>query len=80
LVSFHAVVGCGFLHFTLTPFLFCYIEIYLNTLSVVWLGYKQVIHGLVDRIMEIVGVPVVEFDENTQSYSDNGYYITPSQV
>jgi hypothetical protein len=27
-----------------------------------------------------VGVPVVEFDENTQSYSDNGYYITPSQV
>jgi hypothetical protein len=30
--------------------------------------------------MEIVGVPVVEFDENTQSYSDNGYYITPSQV
>ncbi|KAH9553652.1 hypothetical protein CY35_08G023200 [Sphagnum magellanicum] len=39
----------------------------------------EVIHGLVDRIMEIVGVPVVEFDENTQSYSDNGYYITPSQ-
>lgn len=29
--------------------------------------------------MEIAGVPVVEFDENTQSYSDNGYYITPSQ-
>ncbi len=79
MVSFHAVVGCGFLHFT-HPFLFCYIEIYLNTLSVVWLGYKQVIHGLVDRLMEIVGVPVVEFDENTQSYSDNGYYITPSQV
>lgn len=65
---------------SLTPFLFCYIEIYLNTLSVVWLGYKQVIHGLVDRLMEIVGVPVVEFDENTQSYSDKGYYITPSQV
>ncbi|CAK9233476.1 unnamed protein product [Sphagnum troendelagicum] len=39
----------------------------------------EVIHGLVDRLMEIVGVPVVEFDENTQSYSDNGYYITPSQ-
>jgi phenylalanyl-tRNA synthetase beta chain len=40
----------------------------------------EVIHGLVDRLMEIAGVPVVEFDENTQSYSDNGYYITPSQV
>ncbi|CAM6034359.1 unnamed protein product [Sphagnum compactum] len=39
----------------------------------------EVIHGLVDRLMEMVGVPVVEFDENTQSYSDNGYYITPSQ-
>ncbi|KAG9454720.1 hypothetical protein H6P81_007624 [Aristolochia fimbriata] len=33
----------------------------------------EVIHGLVDRIMEVVGIPFVQVGDN------NGYYIKPSQ-
>jgi hypothetical protein len=34
----------------------------------------QIIHGLVDRIMEVVGVPFVSVGD------DSGYYIRPSHV
>ena len=40
----------------------------------------QVIHGLVDRIFEIAGVPVADFTEATGTYSKKGYYIVPSEV
>lgn len=40
----------------------------------------QVIHGLVDRIFEIAGIPVADFTEATGTYSKKGYHIVPSEV
>lgn len=39
----------------------------------------EVIHGLVDRLFEVVGIRPAEFDKTTSKYSEDGYYITPSQ-
>ncbi|KAG0569879.1 hypothetical protein KC19_6G122900 [Ceratodon purpureus] len=39
----------------------------------------EVIHGLVDRLFEVVGIRPAEFDKATGKYSEDGYYITPSQ-
>jgi len=39
----------------------------------------EVIHGLVDRIFEIAGIPVADFTEATGTYSNKGYYIFPSE-
>ncbi|XP_024360082.1 phenylalanine--tRNA ligase beta subunit, cytoplasmic [Physcomitrium patens] len=39
----------------------------------------EVIHGLIDRVFEVLGVRPAEFNKGSGTYSDDGYHIVPSQ-